>query len=245
MPTVQGVLVLNDARNGAVLAVLDSIELTLLRTAATSALAARHLAREDASVLAIVGCGAQAAAHVAAMVMTRPVLRGFAADIDKDRARQFALDMTAVHGVPFEASASPAEAAHRSDIIVTATTATAPILDANDVRRGTFIAAVGADNPQKCEIAPALMARARVVVDCLSQCTMMGDLHHAIAAGAMIETDIHAEIADIITGAKPGRARDDDVFIFDSTGMALQDVAAACVVYERAIVSGKARFRFA
>ncbi len=245
LPTVQGVLVLIDARNGAVLAVLDSTELTLLRTAAASGIAARYLARKDAGVLAIVGCGAQAAPHVAAVAAALTIRCGFAADLDIARARRFAQHMTALHGIPFEASSSPTEATDRSDIIVTATTATAPILDAADIRPGTFIAAVGADSPHKGEIAPALLARARVVVDSLGQCAIMGDLRHAIAAGAMTAADVHAEIADIVIGAVPGRTREDEIFIFDSTGTALQDVAAASVVYERAAASGGVQFHFA
>lgn len=245
LPTVQGVVVLSDARNGALLALIDSGALTALRTAAASALAARHLARRDAGVLAIIGCGAQAAPHVTAIAAVRQISRGFAVDRDAGRARQFAERMTTIYGFDFEPMATAVEAARQSDIIVTSTSATAPILGVGDVSPGAFIAAVGADHPYKNEIEPALMAAARVVADSLPQCLAMGDLHHAIAAGAMAAGDIHGELADVLTGAREGRSRDDEIFVFDSTGSALQDVAAAAVLYERAVARPHAAFDFA
>ncbi len=245
LPTVQGVVVLTDARNGALLALIDSGALTALRTAAASALAARHLARKDAGVLAIIGCGAQAAPHVAAIAAVRRISLGFAVDRDAERARRFAARMTTVYGIDFEPLATPAAAARQSDLIVTSTTASAPILDAGDVAPGAFVAAVGADHPYKNEIAPALMAAARVVADSLPQCLAMGDLHHAVAAGAMAAGDVHGELADILTGAREGRSRDDEIFVFDSTGSALQDVAAAAFLYERARARPQTTFDFA
>ena len=110
---------------------------------------------------------------------------------------------------------------------------------------GTFIAAVGADSEDKQELAPQLMASSKVVTDVTEQCETIGDLHHAIAAGAMRREDVHAELAEIVAGRKPGRQREDEVIIFDSTGMALQDVAAAAIVYQRALAAGRGtRFEF-
>ena len=103
---------------------------------------------------------------------------------------------------------------------------------------GTFIAAVGADNPEKSEIAPALMAASRVVADVLSQCVVMGDLHHAIRAGAMSAEDVDGELADLVTGRKHGRRGRDEITLFDATGTAIQDVAAAACAYEAALARG-------
>jgi len=122
-------------------------------------------------------------------------------------------------------------------VIVTCTTAQAPFLGAGMVRPGTFIAAIGADSPDKCEIEPALMAKAMVVADLAGQCAAMGDLRHAIAAGAMAADEVHAELAELVAGRKPGRISDDRVILFDSTGTALQDVAAAALIYERALAA--------
>ena len=121
-----------------------------------------------------------------------------------------------------------------SDVIATCTTARAPYLGIADVRPGTFIAAIGADNPEKSEIDPALMARARVVADVRMQCAAMGDLHHAIRAGAMTEADVHAELGELVTGRRPGRARPDEIMIFDGCGLGIQDAAASARAYELA-----------
>jgi alanine dehydrogenase len=126
-------------------------------------------------------------------------------------------------------------AAAQSDVIVTCTTAREPFLAADMVAAGTFVAAVGADSPDKSEIHPALMARALVVPDLVDQCAAMGDLRHAIAAGAMHREAVHAELADLVVGARPGRTSDDQITLFDSTGTALQDVAAAVRIHERAL----------
>jgi ornithine cyclodeaminase/alanine dehydrogenase-like protein (mu-crystallin family) len=108
------------------------------------------------------------------------------------------------------------------------------LLGPDDVRPGTFVAAVGADNPQKQELFPALMARSKVVCDSVEQCAAMGDLHHALDAGVVSQADVHAELGEIVAGHKPGRESEEEITIFDSTGMALQDVAAAAIVYEKA-----------
>ena len=234
LPTIQGALLLCDGETGALLAIMDSIELTLRRTAAASALAARYLARPDAETLLICGCGAQALAHVEALRQVLPIRQVLAFDMDDGRAQALAVRTGG------EVVADLAAASRRSDVIVTCTTAQAPFLDAAMVAPGTFITAVGADSPGKSEIAPALMARARVVTDLTDQAAVMGDLHHAVAAGAMTRAQVHAELAELVTGRKPGRSASDELWLFDSTGTALQDVAAAASIYARA-ATGAAR----
>jgi ornithine cyclodeaminase/alanine dehydrogenase-like protein (mu-crystallin family) len=143
LPTIQGALLLFDGLNGALLAIMDSIELTIMRTAAATALAARFLAREDARTLMICGCGAQARAQAAAVADVRRLERGFAWDADPVRARAFAADMTRDFGFPFEASHLLGDAAQASDVIITCTTAREPFLDEAHVKPGAFVAAVG------------------------------------------------------------------------------------------------------
>ena len=142
--------------------------------------------------------------------------------------------MAAETGLDVRAVGTLSEASRVSDVIVTCTAATAPFLGIDDVRAGTFIAAIGADNSHKSEIHPALMARARVVVDVLEQSVVMGDLHHAIKAGTMTADDIHAELGAIVAGLRPGRQTAEEVTLFDSSGTGVQDVAAAAHAYERA-----------
>lgn len=245
-PTIQGILVLYDATNGDPLAVMDSAAITRLRTAAATAVAAKYLSRPDAASVTICGCGVQSAAQVEALSVVRRITRVFAHDLDATRARAFAETMSRRLNIDVRPVSSIADGSTRSDIVVTCTPSTRPILGVGDVADGTFIAAVGADSEHKQEIDAPLMARSAVVVDVLSQCTAIGDLHHAIAAGAMTAADVRAELADVVNGSAPWSRSDRDVVVFDSTGTALEDVAAAAMVYERAVARELgARFDFA
>ena len=221
VPRIKGIIVLADAADGRPLALMDSIEITILRTGAASAVAAKYLARRDARTALICGCGAQGHIQLEAIRRVLPSIDTVYA-LDADRARAEALPgATVVDGFV------------DADVVVTCTPSRSAIL--HRVRPGTFVAAVGADSDEKQEIAPALMAASKVVTDVTEQCATIGDLHHAIAAGVMARESVHAELGEVVAGRKPGRERDDETIIFDSTGMALQDVAAATIVYERAL----------
>jgi ornithine cyclodeaminase/alanine dehydrogenase-like protein (mu-crystallin family) len=239
LPTIQGVVALFDGDRGELLALLDSIELTSRRTAAATAVAARHLARAEATTLAVVGCGEQGRSQLRALVHVLPRLRTVhAVDVDASRATRYAREMSRELGLDVRTAADPRAAARASDVCVTCTPAQRPLLGIGDVPPGAFVAAVGADAPHKCEIDPPLLAASVVVVDVLEQCASIGDLHHALAAGLMRREDVRADLAGVVTGRAPGRRADDEVVVFDSTGTALQDVAAAAVVYERALDLG-------
>jgi alanine dehydrogenase len=237
LPTIQGVIALCDATNGALLALMDSIEITTLRTGAATAVAAKHLARPDASVMTVCGCGSQGAVSVRAIARVRPIDTVFMWDIDADRAAE-AVRLLGDLDVRVAAVEEWRGAARQSDILATCTTSTRAFVREADVRPGTFIAAVGADHPDKHEIDPALMAAAAVVTDVTSQCAAFGDLHHAIATGRMTVSDVRAELGAVVAGRIVGRRRDEEITIFDSTGTALLDVAAAVVVYEKALARG-------
>jgi len=234
LPTIQGVVILADTKDGRLLAIMDSIEITILRTAAATALAARHLARPDAEIITVCGCGSQGVIQLEALVHTCPIKHAFAYDTDRSRADEFARSRTAALGFVVEAIDDLAGSIRQSDIVVTCTPAREILIHAVDVRPGTFIAAVGADSEHKQELDPALLARATVVVDSLEQCATIGELHHALDAGLMTRAAVHAELGQVIVGRRPGRASAEEITIFDSTGTALQDVAAAAMVYERA-----------
>lgn len=239
LPTIQGVIALSDGESGRPLALMDSMEITVLRTGAATAVAARHLARPDARVATIVGCGRQGRIQLAALARVRPLERAYAVDTDIGVARRFAKEMSAQLGLDVRPAASAAEVAPLSDICVTCTPSRAPLLRREDIAAGAFIAAVGADNEDKVEIEPALMAAGTIVVDSLEQCATIGDLHHALARGVLSTADVHATLADVVAGRKPGRTSAEEITIFDSTGVAIEDVAAAVAVYERAIASGR------
>jgi alanine dehydrogenase len=232
LPTIQGAILLFEA-GGALLALIDSIEITIKRTGAATAVAARYLARPDSRSATIIGCGAQGRVQLEALRHGLDIRRVFAVDNDPAAAGQFAAEIAA-QGLDAQVPATLRAATLDSDVIVTCTTAHTPYLGIADVRPGTFIAAIGADNPEKSEIEPALMARGRVVADVRAQCAVMGDLHHALRAGAMTEADVHAELGQLVAGRRPGRTSADEVMIFDGCGLGIQDAAAAGRAYQRA-----------
>jgi ornithine cyclodeaminase/alanine dehydrogenase-like protein (mu-crystallin family) len=238
-PTIQGALILFDGDEGDPLAVMDSMVVTSLRTAAVAALAATYLALPDADTLTIVGCGEQGESQLRAMAVVRPLQQVFVLDRDFDKACSFAERLSQSLRLPIEARRELSDAIKASQICVTCTTSQSAFVDRSHLHPGLFIAAVGADNPSKHEIHPQVMANCRVVVDSLSACASGGDLFHALAAGVITEKDVHGELSLIVSGRLPGRTTADEMFVFDSTGTALQDVAASLVVYERAMAAGR------
>lgn len=238
MPNIQGVILLSDATNGFPLCVMDSMEITIQRTGAATAIAARHLARADSAVCTICGAGNQGRIQLKAILSALPIRKVFAWSRSPHNAGIFAERMSLETGVPVEPVAELEPAAWASDVIVTCTPSRQPFLMAGAVRPGTFIAAVGADSPDKQELEAALTASSRVVADLAEQAAHVGEAHHAIEAGLLSRSGICAEIGEIIAGKKPGRTSPDETIIFDSTGTALQDVAAAAAVYEAARRAG-------
>jgi alanine dehydrogenase len=232
LPTIQGLLVLYELETGRPVAVLDSAELTARRTGAATGVAVKHLARSGRVVVTLIGCGRQAEAQLEAVAAGRAGERAFVFDENGAAAARLEARLTA--RMQAQAVSDWREVALRSDVVITCTPSRSPILDAGDVSPGCLIAAVGADNPHKQEIAPALIASAKLVCDVTEQCVAMGDLHHALAGGVVERAHVHAELGDVVAGLKPGRERDDEIIVFDSTGMALQDLVAAVLTYERA-----------
>lgn len=240
LPTIQGVVVLADATNGRVLALMDSMEITRQRTGAATAVAAKHLARADSEVCTLFGCGLQGPIQLECLARVLPLRRAFVCDVDRGAAERlagWAFRSLGIEARPVNADEA-LERARASDVIVTCTPSQSAFLGTAHVRPGTFVAGVGADDARKHELEPALLAGNLVVVDALDQCAAIGDLHHAIVAGAMGRGDVHAELAEVVSGAKAGRSRPDEITIFDSTGTAIEDIAAAAMVYERAMASG-------
>jgi ornithine cyclodeaminase/alanine dehydrogenase-like protein (mu-crystallin family) len=235
LPTIQGVLVLFDAVNGRPLAVMDSMAITTRRTAAASAVAATFLARREAHTATFIGCGVQARAHVAAISAVRDLDRAFAFDLDTEKAVAFAKEMQTLHALEILVATDLGQATRVSDIVVTTTSARNAFLGRAHLSRGAFVAAVGADNERKQEIEVDLLRTSVIIVDDLEQCATIGDLHHALDAGALARANVRATLDEVVAGVKPGRLSDDEIIIFDSTGMAIEDVAAASIVFERAL----------
>jgi ornithine cyclodeaminase/alanine dehydrogenase-like protein (mu-crystallin family) len=238
LPTIQGVIVVMDLDRGTPLAIFDSALITTLRTAAATAVAAKYLARNDASTVTVIGCGTQGRASLEALLLVRPIRTAYAYDVDGAAAERFQTEMHRLLGLDVRAVTDLDDAVARSSMVVTCTTAHAAILDARHLHPGLFVAAVGADNPQKQELTPSLLRESKVVVDILEQAAAMGDLHHALEAGVLTRGDVHGELAGVICARVSGRRSDDEIFVFDSTGTALQDVAVTSFAYQRALQRG-------
>ena len=241
LPTIQGLVVLIDAQTGEPRAVVESGSVTALRTAAATGVAARALARADARTVTIVGCGVQAELQLAAVAAILPLERAWVLDVDRARAQGLAARARERLGLDVQVADDLRKALAVSDVCVTCTPSRHAFVMAADVMPGTFVAAVGADAHGKQELEPRLMASSTVVVDVLAQCAEIGELQHAVAAGLMTPGQVHAELGDVVAGHRPGRTRPQEITIFDSSGTALQDVAAAAAVYEKARRTGRGR----
>jgi ornithine cyclodeaminase/alanine dehydrogenase-like protein (mu-crystallin family) len=232
LPTIQGFVALLDADDGRLLALMDSTEITARRTAAATALAARHLARPDSAVLGIVGCGEQARCHIDALLDLFPLQRVRLCD-PRELAANALIERIAGRLEAIRVP-DPRAAALGADIVVTLTPSRDPLLDLDDVAPGTFVAGVGADNPSKNELSAGLLRASRVVVDRLAQAVTIGDLHHAVRLGAMRAEQVYCELEDLVAGRRDGRRNASERYVFDSTGVAALDLAAAEMLYERA-----------
>ncbi|MCB1400135.1 MAG: ectoine utilization protein EutC [Rhodobacteraceae bacterium] len=237
LPSTNGMMVVLSAQTGLVQALLlDNGYLTDLRTAAAGAVAARHLARPDAAVAAILGGGMQAEMQLRALMLVRPLRAARIWARDTGRAGRLAarLDL----GIPVIATASIAEAVRGADVIVTTTPAEKPILHADLVAPGQHVTAMGSDAEHKNEIDPALVARATYVADRLPQTRRLGELHHAIAAGLVAPDAVFPELGQIVAGQVPGRTDARAITLADLTGTGIQDTAIAALALARAQAAG-------
>jgi alanine dehydrogenase len=239
LPTIRGTVVLADADTGEPLAMMDSASVTTLRTGAATAVAAKFLARGDSRFASVVGCGAQGEIQLAAIAAVLPLQHAWVFDTERSRAESLAARARTDLGIQVEAGTDLHAALRASDVCVTCTPSRRAFVPRDAVAPGTFIAAVGADNHGKQELEPALLASSTVVVDVLEQCAEIGELQHVLAGGLMTRDQVHAELGDVVTGRRPGRTDAAEITIFDSSGTALQDVAAAIVVFEKAIALGR------
>jgi ornithine cyclodeaminase len=240
LPANGGMVVAFDAVSGAPAALLfDNGYITDLRTGMAGAVAARHLARPDAAVAAVIGTGAQARHQTRALMLVRTLREVRVWGRDPGKARACAADLASDPALGGRVKVTAVETAETAitgaDIVVTATASRAPIVRSDWIGPGTHVTAVGSDQADKQEIEAALLARADVLVaDSRPQCLRIGEIHHAVAAGLVDAADIDAEIGEIVAGLRPGRRAPGDITVCDLTGVGVQDVAAAGVVLLRA-----------
>jgi ornithine cyclodeaminase/alanine dehydrogenase-like protein (mu-crystallin family) len=224
----QGVVVVFSGEDGRVTGIVDASAVTAIRTAAVSAVATRALAREGASTLAVLGAGVQATAHVEAMACVMPLERVRICSRSADAAARLADGARARHGVDAVASATIAEAVEGADVVVTATTAREPIVERRWFAPGAHINAVGSSIPTTRELDGATVAAAKLFVDARESArNESGDLLLAVREGAVDEAVPLVELGEALTGAAPGRTADDQLTVFISLGLAVEDLAAA------------------
>jgi alanine dehydrogenase len=228
LPTVLGTMIYSDPRNAYPLAIMDGRELTMKRTGAAAAVATDHLAVEDASSLGIVGAGVQAYTQLEAISTVRDVERVVISDLDDERVQRF-VDFFRGR---FDVRGGSVDEAARCDVLSTVTPVESPVV--SEVGDQTHVNAMGADAAGKHELADDLLLDAKIVIDDHEQCTHSGEVNVPYSAGVLTDDDIYGEIGEIVVGEKEGRTDADGVTVFDSTGLAIQDVAAAHVVYEHA-----------
>ena len=233
----QSTIFLFDADTGRARAMVGGNYLTAIRTAAASAVSIAHLARPDAKVLGMIGAGHQAAFQLRSAAEQRSFDRVIGWNRNLDRLTRLA-DAAAEMGLPFEAVDLDTLGA-QSDVIVTITSSFAPILKAAQVKPGTHIACMGTDTKGKQEVEAALVAQSRVFTDEVAQATTIGECQHAVADGSLSASAI-TELGAVINGTAPGRQSDDQITLFDGTGVGLQDLAVAASVVDLALAAGTA-----
>jgi len=242
LPLIHALAVLLDGESGRPLAVLEGGTLTALRTGAAAGLATDLLARPEAEAAALFGAGIQAKTQLMAFCAVRKVREARVFDPRRERAEAFAREMSGELGIPVRAAATPAEALRGAGLVSTATTSGEPVFEPGLVEPGTHINAVGAFTPRTREIPGEIVARARVVVDQREACLAeAGDLLLPMKEGLVSEDHIQAELGEVAGGSKPGRTSREEITLFKSVGVAVQDAAAAREAYESARELGLGR----
>jgi ornithine cyclodeaminase/alanine dehydrogenase-like protein (mu-crystallin family) len=236
LPTHRASILLLDPETGALIALMDGRLITEMRTAAVSTVSAKYMARADARVLAILGSGVQARSHLAALTLWRafPEVRVWSPT--PEHVRQFATESAG----PVRACPTAAEAVRGADVVVLATASATPVVDDEWVAPGAHVISVGACRPNQREMNPALVARARVVVDSRASAFLeSGDIVMGLREGRFAPSHVVAELGEVASGGVPGRTAESEITIFKSLGLAVEDLTAAHLAYQRACQQGK------
>jgi len=231
LPTVMAVIVYNDPETGFPLAIMDGTHVTNYRTGAAGGIAAKYLARKDSRVFGFVGCGRQAYTQLLALREVFEIDEARAYDISDRNAERF---VRFCEKLGITARALELRRVCDCDVLITTTPSRKPVVRDEWVKEGTHINAIGADAPGKQELDEKLLLRAKIVVDDMEQALHGGEINVAISKGIIKPEDVHATLGEIVAGIKRGRESDEEVTIFDSTGLAIQDIAVADVVYRKA-----------
>jgi alanine dehydrogenase len=242
VPNGMGTILLFDARSCALACVMDGSLITGLRTGASGAVSVRALARKDAKTITCIGTGNQARMQIRAIKEVMKIERIHAWSRSPDTLSRFKADIEIELGIPVVMADSKRGAVEQADILVTTTRGKGPLVEAGWVKPGTHIVAIGTDQRGKQELDPEIFRNAKIVNDSIEQCVEKGETWHPLDKNIISRDDIHAEIGEILLGRKPGRENDEEVTIFDSTGMAIQDNTTSARIYRNALDRGIGTF---
>lgn len=238
LPTTMAVVVLNSAKTGEPLSIMDGNFITAIRTGAVGGVAAKYLAREDSKTIGVFGAGVQARTQLKAACVVRKIERAFVYDKVIERAEVFADEMSKELNISIKVS-SPEEIVRNSDIIVTATTSKTPLFDGSLVKQGTHLTLIGSFKPDAREVDEKVVKKSKIVVDQKSAALKeAGDIIIPLKAGIINVGDIYAELGEIVTGKKGGRASESEITLFKSVGLGIQDCATAWLAYNKAREKG-------
>ncbi|MCX9085744.1 MAG: alanine dehydrogenase [Candidatus Methanoperedens sp.] len=234
LPTVMALVILNSTQTGAPLAIMDGTYLTDMRTGAAGGVAVKHLSRKNSRTVGFVGAGNQARTQLIAINEIMDIDEIKVTSMSEKQTLAFKDEMELITECEISLKKNIKEVCD-CDILVTTTPSRKPIVMDEWISEGTHINAIGADAPGKEELDPRILNRARVVVDDISQASHSGEINIPFSNGSFSEKDIYCELGEVITGNKKARTRDSDITVFDSTGLAIQDVATANMVYLKAL----------
>jgi alanine dehydrogenase len=239
LPFTLATILLDDPKTGALVAMMDGTFLTAMRTGAVCGVAAKYLAREDAETVGIFGTGTQGRTQLMALKEVRKLKEIKAYDIIPENRQKFAKEMTERLGITVVPVNNPNNAVTGSDIIVTSTTSKVPVFNGNWLKDGAHVNAIGSHQPGTRELDEATIKKAKVVVDQKEACLKeAGELVDLITSGAISPDHIYGELGELVTGKKKGRTSDREITVFKSVGLAIQDIATAKTVFERAQARG-------
>jgi alanine dehydrogenase len=242
VPSGMATIFLFDARSGALICVMDGSLILGLRTGASGAVSVKALARKNARTIASIGTGNQARMQIRAINEIMKIEEIHAWDNYPETLSKYKTDIESEFGIPVIMANSKKEAVEQADILITTTRGKGSLVDADWVKPGTHIVAIGTDQQGKQELDPEIFRNAKIVVDSISQCTEKGETWHPLNKNVITRDDIHGEIGEILLERKPGRESNDEITIFDSTGMAIQDNTTASKIYQNAIATNVGTF---
>jgi alanine dehydrogenase len=245
LPTIMAIIVLVDPKNGFPLAIMGGKTITDIRTGAAGAIAAKYLARKDSKIVALVGAGTQAHTQLAGLLEVYKKFEEVRVwSRSKETREKFLTEAKQAYGhlVKLVSVAEVRDAVEGADIVVTTTPSRQPLVMDDMVSHGMHFNCIGADAPGKEELDPAILKRAKIFVDDWDQASHSGEINVPISHGIIKKENVWAEIGEIVAGLKPGREKRDEITVFTSTGLAVQDAVTAKLAYEKALKKGIGRF---